>query len=55
MKVGGSVCNNGWIMESIDKDSSAFPEEIRTRGFKINRMEQLEKSYGEPGNFSLTS
>ncbi|PWA99511.1 UDP-sugar pyrophosphorylase [Artemisia annua] len=55
VKVGGSVCNNGWIMESIDKDSSAFPEEIRTRGFKINRMEQLEKSYGEPGNFSLTS
>ncbi|GJU45735.1 UDP-sugar pyrophosphorylase [Tanacetum coccineum] len=31
VKVGGSVCNNGWIMESIDKDSSAFPEEIRTR------------------------
>nr|GEX38127.1 UDP-sugar pyrophosphorylase [Tanacetum cinerariifolium] len=55
VKVGGSVCNNGWIMESIDKDSSAFPEEIRTRGFKINRMEQLEKSYGVPGNFSLTS
>ncbi|GKA85778.1 UDP-sugar pyrophosphorylase [Tanacetum coccineum] len=51
--VGGSVCNNGWTMESIDKDSTALPEEVRIRGFKMNKIEQLEQFYGEPGKFSL--
>nr|GEU63393.1 UDP-sugar pyrophosphorylase [Tanacetum cinerariifolium] len=53
--VGGSVCNNGWIMESIDKDSTALHEEVRIRGFKMNKIEQLEQFYGEPGKFSLKS
>nr|XP_043638387.1 UDP-sugar pyrophosphorylase-like [Erigeron canadensis] len=53
LKVGGSVQNYGWTIESIDKDDRALPEEMRIRGFKINKLEQLEKSYSEPGKFSL--
>ncbi|XP_024987087.1 UDP-sugar pyrophosphorylase-like [Cynara cardunculus var. scolymus] len=53
VKVGGSVQNNGWKIESVDKDDTALPEEVRIRGFKINKVEQLEKSYNEPGKHSL--
>ncbi|XP_071707214.1 UDP-sugar pyrophosphorylase-like [Rutidosis leptorrhynchoides] len=53
VKVEGSVCNNGWIIESIDKDNTEFPEEVRIRGFRINKTEQLEQFYGEPGKFCL--
>ncbi|KAI7754514.1 hypothetical protein M8C21_023896 [Ambrosia artemisiifolia] len=52
VKVGGSVCNGGWTIESIDKDSSEIPEEVRIRGFKINKSEQVQQFYGEPGKFS---
>ncbi|KAI7730494.1 hypothetical protein M8C21_003375 [Ambrosia artemisiifolia] len=52
VKVGGSVCNGGWTIESIDKDSSELPEEVRIRGFKINKSEQVQQFYGEPGKFS---
>ncbi|KAK9072628.1 hypothetical protein SSX86_009063 [Deinandra increscens subsp. villosa] len=51
--VQGSVQNNGWAIESIDKDNTALPEEVRIRGFKINKREQLERSYNEPGKYSL--
>ncbi|KAI7733507.1 hypothetical protein M8C21_028775, partial [Ambrosia artemisiifolia] len=53
VKVGGSVQNNGWAIESIDKDNTALPEEVRIRGFKINKMEQLEKSYSERSKYTL--
>ncbi|KAK9061568.1 hypothetical protein SSX86_018750 [Deinandra increscens subsp. villosa] len=53
VKVGGSVCNNGWTVESIDKDSSDLPEEVRIRGFKIIKTEQVQQLFSEPGKFSL--
>nr|GEW74623.1 UDP-sugar pyrophosphorylase [Tanacetum cinerariifolium] len=53
VKVGGLVKNDGWTIESIDKDDTALPEETRIRGFKINKVEQLEKSYSEPGKYTL--
>ncbi|GMI82946.1 UDP-sugar pyrophosphorylase [Hibiscus trionum] len=53
VKVGGSIQNKGWIVESIDYKDTGFPEELRTRGFRINKIEQLEESYNEPGEFSL--
>lgn len=47
------MCNNGWTIESVDKDCVELPEEVRIRGFKINKKEQLEEFYGESGNFCL--
>ena len=51
--MGGSVSNSGWMIENVDKDCSELSEEIRIRGFEIKKVEQLEKFYGEPGNFCL--
>ncbi|XP_007019236.2 PREDICTED: UDP-sugar pyrophosphorylase isoform X1 [Theobroma cacao] len=53
VKVEGSIQNKGWLLESIDYKDTAIPEELRIRGFKINKIEQLEKTYGEPGKYSL--
>ncbi|KAL3638864.1 hypothetical protein CASFOL_016771 [Castilleja foliolosa] len=52
VKVGGSVQNAGWIIENIDYKDTSVPEEVRIRGFKINKAEQLEKMYNEPGKYS---
>ena len=51
--MGGSVQNKGWALESVDYKDTSIPEEIRTRGFRINKIEQLEKNYSEPGKFIL--
>ncbi|MFS8011716.1 putative nucleotidyltransferase [Helianthus anomalus] len=53
VKVGGSVCNKGWSVERIDKDSTELPEEVRIRGFKIIKTEQVQQFYDEPGKFTL--
>ncbi|KAL6984338.1 UTP-monosaccharide-1-phosphate uridylyltransferase [Sarracenia purpurea var. burkii] len=53
VKVGGSVQNKGWILENVDYKDVSVPEETRTRGFKINRVEQLEMTYNEPRKFCL--
>lgn len=53
VKVGGSVSNSGWIMEDVDFKDTSLPEEVRIRGFKVNKAEQLEKTYIEPGKFVL--
>lgn len=45
--------NKGWTLEPVDHKDTLVPEEIRIRGFKINKLEQLERSYSEPGKFSL--
>ncbi|GFY85574.1 UDP-sugar pyrophosphorylase [Actinidia rufa] len=44
VKVGGSVQNKGWVFENVDYKDTSAPEEVRIRGFRINRVEQLEKS-----------
>ncbi|KAG8496973.1 hypothetical protein CXB51_008200 [Gossypium anomalum] len=53
VKVGGSIQNKGWLLERIDYKDTSSPEELRIRGFKINKLEQLEQTYGEPGKFIL--
>ncbi|KAJ9166713.1 hypothetical protein P3X46_021420 [Hevea brasiliensis] len=53
VKVGGSVQNTGWILENVDYKDTSVPEEIRIRGFRINKIEQLEEHYSEPGKFNL--
>ncbi|XP_073035938.1 UDP-sugar pyrophosphorylase-like [Primulina eburnea] len=53
VKVGGSVSNSGWILEDVDYKDTSLPEEVRIRGFKVNRAETLEKTYNEAGKFVL--
>ncbi|CAA0831691.1 UDP-sugar pyrophosphorylase [Striga hermonthica] len=53
VKVGGFVQNAGWVIENVDYKDTSVAEEVRIRGFKINKVEQLEKSYNEPGKYSL--
>ncbi|KZV23187.1 UDP-sugar pyrophosphorylase-like [Dorcoceras hygrometricum] len=43
VKVGGSVQNKGWIFEEVDYKDTSAPEEVRIRGFRINKVEQLQK------------
>ncbi|KAL8167588.1 hypothetical protein V2J09_009087 [Rumex salicifolius] len=40
VNVGGSVHNKGWIIESVDNKDKSVAEEIRIRGFKMNKIEQ---------------
>ncbi|KAL5995747.1 hypothetical protein ACLOJK_025816 [Asimina triloba] len=51
VKVSGSVQNKGWTIEPVDYKDNSLPEEIRTRGFKIEKLEQAEGNYTEPGKF----
>ncbi|XP_062111420.1 UDP-sugar pyrophosphorylase isoform X2 [Humulus lupulus] len=53
VKVGGSVQNKGWTFEKVDHKDTSVAEELRIRGFRIKRVEQLEKNYSEPGMFIL--
>ncbi|KAK4789278.1 hypothetical protein SAY86_020597 [Trapa natans] len=53
VKVEGKVQNKGWAMEKVDYKDTSVPEEIRIRGFRINKLEQLEATHNEPGKFSL--
>lgn len=49
--VGGSVQNNGWTLEPVDFKDASEPEVLRIRGFKFNKVEQVEAKYSEPGKF----
>lgn len=51
--MGGSVNNAGWAIESVDFKDTSIPEEVRIRGFKINKVEQVERRYNQPGKFTL--
>lgn len=42
--MGGVVQNKGWILEKVDYKDTTVPEEVRIRGFRINKVEQLEKN-----------
>ncbi|KAF9609736.1 hypothetical protein IFM89_018184 [Coptis chinensis] len=55
VKVEGSVQNKGWILEKVDHNDTSIPEEVRIRGFRISKVEQLEKNYTEAGKFSIKS
>nr|KYP70005.1 UDP-sugar pyrophosphorylase 1 [Cajanus cajan] len=53
VNVSGSVQNKGWILETVDYKDTSVPEVLRIRGFKFNKIEQLETKYSEPGKFHL--
>lgn len=53
VNVSGSVQNNGWVLETVDNKDASEPEVLRIRGFKFNKIEQLETKYSEPGKFYL--
>lgn len=53
VKVSGSVQNNGWTIEPIDYKDSSEPEVLRIRGFKFNKVEQVEEKYSAPGKFQF--
>lgn len=53
VKVGGTVQNKGWTIEHVDYKDSSEPEKVRIRGFRINKVEQLDKTFSQSGNFSL--
>ncbi|KAM6543980.1 hypothetical protein CsatB_008427 [Cannabis sativa] len=42
VKVGGSVLNKGWTIEKVDHNDTSVAEELRIRGFRIKRIQQLE-------------
>ncbi|KAJ4754714.1 UDP-sugar pyrophosphorylase [Rhynchospora pubera] len=42
VKLSGVVLNKGWSLEHVDYKDNSFPEEIRIRGFKIEKVEQFE-------------
>ncbi|XP_058753226.1 UDP-sugar pyrophospharylase-like [Vicia villosa] len=51
VNVSGSVQNNGWTLQPVDYKDSSEPEVLRIRGFKFNKVEQVEAKYSEPGKF----
>ncbi|XP_019175123.1 PREDICTED: UDP-sugar pyrophosphorylase [Ipomoea nil] len=53
VKAGGSIDNKGWVIETVDYKDSSVGEEVRIRGFRFNKVEQLEKIYDEAGEFCL--
>lgn len=53
VNVSGSVQNNGWTIEPIDYKDSSEPEVLRIRGFKFNKVEQVEEKYSAPGKFQF--
>ncbi|KAK1271620.1 UDP-sugar pyrophosphorylase [Acorus gramineus] len=55
VKVGGSVQNKGWTLKRVDHKDNSIPEEVRIRGFEIEKVEQLEINYTEPGKFCYPS
>lgn len=53
VKVSGSVQNKGWTIEPVDYKDSSEPEVLRIRGFKFNKVEQVEEKYSKPGKFQF--
>jgi UDP-sugar pyrophosphorylase len=53
VKVAGQVHNKGWTIQHVDYKDTSEKEEIRIRGFKFEKVEQLEANYTEPGKHSL--
>ncbi|MQL97714.1 hypothetical protein Taro_030420 [Colocasia esculenta] len=53
VKVSGRVQNEGWVLEPLDHNDTSIPEELRIRGFRVKKIDQLEINYTEPGKFSF--
>ncbi|BAF20396.1 uDP-sugar pyrophosphorylase [Oryza sativa Japonica Group] len=43
--VTGHIENKGWTIQHVDHKDTSEKEEIRIRGFKFNKVEQLELNY----------
>lgn len=48
VKVTGALENEGWVLEHIDYKDTSLPEEIRTRGFRIKKIDQSELDFEKP-------
>ncbi|XP_077236450.1 UDP-sugar pyrophosphorylase-like isoform X1 [Tasmannia lanceolata] len=55
VKVSGCVQNKGWTLEPVDYKDSSYSEEVRMRGFRIEKADQSEMNYPEPGKFCFKS
>ncbi|KAM0842904.1 hypothetical protein ACQ4PT_058077 [Festuca glaucescens] len=55
VKVTGHVENKGWTIRHVDHKDTSEKEETRIRGFKFEKVEQLEVNYTEPGKHCLSS
>jgi len=55
VKLTSHVQNKGWIIQHVDYKDTSEKEEIRIRGFKLEKIEQLEVNYTEPGKHSLSA
>jgi UDP-sugar pyrophosphorylase len=55
VKITGHVQNKGWTIQHVDYKDTSEKEEIRIRGFKFEKVEQLEVNYTEPGKHSLSA
>ncbi|CAL5050020.1 unnamed protein product [Urochloa decumbens] len=55
VKLTGPVQNKGWTIQHVDYKDTSEKEEIRIRGFKFEKVEQLEVNYTEPGKHSLSA
>ncbi|CAN6476184.1 unnamed protein product [Victoria cruziana] len=53
VKLNGHVKNEGWELRPVDCNDGSLAEEMRIRGFQIEKKGQLELNFVEPGNFSL--
>ncbi|EMS62248.1 UDP-sugar pyrophosphorylase [Triticum urartu] len=54
VKVTGHVENKGWTIQHVDHRDTSEKEETRIRGFKFEKVEQLEVNYTEPGKHCLS-
>jgi len=54
-KITGHVQNKGWAIQHVDYKDISEKEKIRIRGFKFEKVEQLEVNYTEPGKYSLSA
>jgi UDP-sugar pyrophosphorylase len=55
VKLTGHVENKGWTIRHVDHKDTSEKEETRIRGFKFEKVEQLEVNYTEPGKHCLSS
>lgn len=47
------IQNSGWAIEPVDHKDITYPEEVRIRGFCINRLDQIAVKVEEAGNVEV--
>jgi UDP-sugar pyrophosphorylase len=51
---GLQVNNSGWVLEELQPNID-YPEEVRIRGYTMNKIETTEYIINEPGNFIINA